>query len=174
MDRLLRDLMRFADVSSAVQTEPVDCNEALATAIESLHTRMLKRRALVHKSRLPVVQSHRTLLVQVFQNLIQNALKYCSEEPEIQISATRLQEEWRFSVKDNGIGIALHKQERIFGISERLHNPCEFPGTGLGLAICKRAVELCGGKIWVESKGEGQGCTFFFTVPAAEPLSTAA
>ena len=115
---------------------------------------------------LPEVCMSQTHLQQVFQNLISNALKYRKEEPpEIHISAVSQGTAWRFSVRDNGIGIDPQYKEKIFGVFKRLHRDQKYSGTGIGLAICQRVVERYGGRIWVESS-PGNGATFFFTVPA--------
>jgi light-regulated signal transduction histidine kinase (bacteriophytochrome) len=112
---------------------------------------------------------HRVHLLQLFQNLIGNALKYRSEAaPVVGISAARQEEMWRISVHDNGIGIAPEYVERIFGLFRRLHTADRYPGTGLGLAICQKIVYRYGGRIWVESQGEGHGSTFHFTLPGAD------
>jgi len=104
--------------------------------------------------------------LQVFQNLIGNALKYCETKPEIHIWAEREGDCWRIAIRDNGIGIAPEHHEKIFGLFERLHGRSEYPGTGIGLASCKRIIEQEGGRIWVESRS-GSGSTFYFTLPAA-------
>ena len=104
---------------------------------------------------------------QVLQNLLSNAIRFCPEHTSmIRISASHEEENWRFSVKDNGIGISKDDQEKIFIIFQRLHGKSKYPGSGLGLAICKRIVERHGGQIWVDSE-EGIGSTFFFTLPTS-------
>lgn len=104
-------------------------------------------------------------LIQLWQNLISNAIKFNrSPQPIVEITVESLEEEWRFCVADNGIGIAPEFHERIFIIFQRLHSDTEFEGTGVGLAICRKIVTRHGGKIWVESE-EGKGAKFYFTLP---------
>jgi signal transduction histidine kinase len=109
-------------------------------------------------------------MMQLFQNLISNGLKYRAKErpPQIDISAEQYNDGWVFSVKDNGIGIAPEYHERIFGVFKRLHGR-DVPGTGIGLAICKRIVDHYGGRLWLESE-VGQGSTFFFSFPIDNDL----
>ena len=119
---------------------------------------------------LPTLEADPNQLVQLFQNLIGNALKYRREvRPEINISASRVASEWHFSIRDNGIGFAQDQAERIFMIFQRLHKKDEVEGLGLGLAICKKIVERHGGRIWAESKA-GEGAVFYFTLPADAKL----
>ena len=122
--------------------------------------------AVVSHDWLPIVSAEQAQLIQVFQNLIGNAIKFRGKEPmAIRISALRQEEQWAFSVSDNGIGIAPEYHEVIFAIFQRLHARGEYSGNGVGLAICKKVIEHYGGRIWVESE-PGKGCTFHFTLPA--------
>ncbi len=115
--------------------------------------------------RLPTVMANPSLLTQLFQNLVSNAVKFASDEPlEIRIGILRQESEWRFSVEDNGIGIEPLYLDQIFRIFQRIEGRAERPGTGIGLANCKKIVEHHGGRIWVEST-PGKGSTFFFTIP---------
>ena len=124
---------------------------------------------VIYQDPLPVVLGDEVQLLQVFQNLIANAIKFRGpESPQIQVTADRQGPEWVFAIRDNGIGIAPEHQERIFSIFQRLHQRSEYPGTGIGLAICKKVVERHGGRIWVESQ-PGKGSTFYFSIPEAEP-----
>jgi len=124
---------------------------------------------------IPAVHAHEIRLVQLLQNLVGNAIKYRGEDaPRIHISAQWREREWVLAVRDNGIGIAPEYAQQIFKIFKRLHG-LDYPGTGIGLAICQRIVETYGGRIWVES--EGQGSCFYFTLPPAQghiPLSQTA
>src|SRR4030095_6953994 len=122
--------------------------------------------AIVNRDKLPVVLQSSTQLIQLFQNLAANALKFHREgvTPVLDFRAERNGLHWLFSIHDNGIGFDMSHAERVFTIFKRLHTRTAYPGTGIGLAVCKKIVENHGGKIWAEP-APGAGSTFFFTIP---------
>ena len=159
------DLEQFAYSASIPDAE---AKQALRRALASLASAIAGSGASITQGALPWVRMHDFQVEQLFQNLIGNAIRYRSRQPpQIHIGAVRDGHVWRFSVRDNGIGIDPQYKEHIFGIFKRLHGAADYPGTGMGLAICKRIVERAGGRIWVESD-LGRGSTFFFTVPAGK------
>jgi signal transduction histidine kinase len=167
MQSLLKGLLEYsrATTSTGGQAAQVDTNAALQIATENLATAIETSGARVIPSQLPVVTAHEVAIVQIFQNLIGNAIKYAGvPEIEIRISAEAAGPEWVFTVADNGVGIAPAHHKRIFGIFKRAHGD-EHPGTGVGLAICSKIVERYGGRIWVESE-PGKGARFRFTLPS--------
>lgn len=168
MEQLVRDLLAYTRSSiNPAATVTADSNEALDRALINLKASIAQSGASIERGPLPVVKMHSVQLEQVFQNLIGNAIKYRGEEPPgIAVAAAKKDDEWLFSVKDNGIGIDPQYKEYIFGVFKRLHTAGEYAGTGIGLALCQRIVERHGGTIWVESE-LGRGATFFFTVPDA-------
>jgi light-regulated signal transduction histidine kinase (bacteriophytochrome) len=130
-----------------------------------LGEKIFEAKAVVKVHPLPVITGNKSLLNQLFMNLVGNALKYRGDKkPEIEIGSTEEQDKWMFYVKDNGIGIDPRHYEKIFIIFQRIHARSEYSGTGIGLAICKKIVEKHNGNIWVESE-PGKGSTFFFTIP---------
>jgi light-regulated signal transduction histidine kinase (bacteriophytochrome) len=166
MQQLINDLLSYSKLSGPdVSLEQTDCNTVLTTVMANLATVIHKQQVVITKHNLPTVTADRMQLMQLFQNLLDNAIKYRSKKkPRIHISANLKADLWIFSVKDNGIGIDPKYFDRIFDIFQRLHRD-EYPGTGIGLAICKKIVERHGGKSWVESK-LGKGSTFYFSIPA--------
>jgi len=166
MQNLINDLLAYSRVGSRGRPlEPTDSHSVLGEAMKNLAVRIGETRTIITNDNLPTVRADASQLVLVFQNLISNAIKFRREGiPNIHVSAQDRVSEWRFAVRDNGIGIELRHADRIFMIFQRLHTRDEYPGTGIGLAVCKRVVERHGGKIWFESV-PGKGTTFFFTIP---------
>ena len=193
MQRLINDLLAYSRIGrrdlDRVST-PLD--KSLSQALETLSEQIVQTQAVIHVQPLPTLSIDAMQIEQLFQNLVENALKYSSDEPpEIKISAIPLKDEWKILIQDNGIGINPEFRDRIFTIFQRLHAKSEYSGTGIGLAICQKIVERHGGKIGVEPSGEGdtseegdtsgegdpseesaasvtaaQGSTFWFTLPA--------
>ncbi|MBV8844112.1 MAG: PAS domain S-box protein [Bryobacterales bacterium] len=167
MEQLLRDLLTYTRASRVDDlAEPVDARQCLQAALDNLCVAISETGAKIDAGALPPVRVHPAQLQQLFQNLIGNAIKYCKPEvsPCVRVWAERQDGWWRFSVKDNGIGIEPEYTERIFGLFKRLHTSSEYTGTGIGLALCYRIVEHYRGRIWVESQ-PGEGSTFHFTLP---------
>jgi len=165
MEMLLRDLLVYSQTGSDQEpASPVDCAKVLSKVSFNLQTAIEQNKAVVSWGQLPEVRAHEIRLVQLFQNLIGNAIKYRSEEsPAICVTARRDGETWLFCVEDNGIGIHPEYAQQVFGIFKRLHGH-NYPGTGIGLAICQRIIERYGGRIWVEPAPAG-GSRFCFTLP---------
>ena len=169
MDTLIRDLLEYARVDSHGEAfQDVDAGEVLDTALANLRRAIDDSGGTVETGPLPRVEADPSQLMQVFQNLVANGLKYCPEDRTPRIRVTARIENGRavFSVADNGIGIAAGDYERIFTIFQRLHGRGEYSGTGVGLAVCKRIVDRHGGRIWVDST-VGEGSTFYFTLTPA-------
>lgn len=144
----------------------VDSGVALDRALSNLTVAIVESGADVTRDPLPIVRADEQQLVQLFQNMVGNAVKFRSAAPpRIHVAARRAGGEWLFSIQDNGIGIEPRFAERVFVIFQRLHGGDKYPGTGIGLALCRKIVEQHGGRIWVESQ-PGRGSTFFFTIPA--------
>ncbi len=179
METLIDALLDYARVDTQGQDPvPTDAEEILGQVLRTLAFDIEGHDAEVTHDPLPTVLADPTQLVQLFQNLVGNALKFSGDDPPcVHVTAAKspasMEESlgqdvtsdiWRFAVRDNGIGIAPKDQERIFGIFQRLHTREAYEGTGIGLAVCKKIVERHGGRIWVESEA-GQGATFYFTLP---------
>lgn len=170
MRALIDDLLAYSRVGRRGKPlEPTDCDQVVGQAISNLTATIEENDALVTRDPLPQVTGDATQLMQLFQNLIGNAVKFHGKRrPRVHVGVRHEGDRWVFSVRDNGIGINPKHFERIFMIFQRLHGRDEYSGTGIGLAVCKRTVERHGGKIWVESD-VGKGARFFFTLPAAQP-----
>jgi PAS domain S-box-containing protein len=172
IEALLKALLAYWEVAEREpgSLAPADCGAVLSKALFNLQAAIAESGAIVTSDPLPTVAAEEVMLIQLFQNLISNSIKYRGEEtPRIHVSAEGGREGWLFSVRDNGIGIEPKYADRVFGMFKRLHGS-EIPGTGIGLAICRKVVERQGGRIWVESE-VGRGATFKFTIPAGRPKS---
>ena len=168
MNTLVRNLREYSRIRShAEPLEPVDMGTVLSAALNNLGLVIKETQASITYDQLPVVPADATQITQVFQNVIDNALKFRREgvAPIIHISVAPLDGMWQFAVQDNGLGIPQEYYRKIFILFERLHQRDTIPGTGLGLALCKRIIERHGGRMWVESE-MGKGSTFYFTLPA--------
>jgi PAS domain S-box-containing protein len=170
MEALLKGMREYWQASERGENHhaAIDCNEVLDKALLNLQESITNSGAVVTSDCLPTVWAEEGMLVQVFQNLVGNAIKYRSENPpQVHVSAVKnSKDEWVFSVRDNGIGIEPQYAEKIFTMFNRL-NGNKYPGSGIGLALCRKVVERLGGRIWVESR-QGRGSEFSFTVPSKE------
>lgn len=170
MQRLIDALLVYSRITTrGEEFHLVNMNDVFSQALANLTASISESGVRITKDDLPSVSGDETQLVQLFQNLIGNAIKYRQPDslPEVTIASKKAGSGWIFSVGDNGIGMAPRDFDRVFQIFQRLHTRDQYPGTGMGLAICKRIVEHHHGRIWIESKS-GKGSTFFFTLPAAQ------
>ncbi|MGD0822668.1 MAG: ATP-binding protein [Desulfomonilia bacterium] len=169
MQRMIQDLLNYSRVISVGRAPvPIDMNSVIDETLANLHLAISDSGASVIHDFLPVVMADHSQFVQVFQNLIGNAIKFRRDDPlRIHVSAGKIGDEWVFSVKDNGMGIEPQYFERIFVLFERLHAGETYQGAGIGLALCKRIIARLGGRIWVESN-PGKGSTFYFTLKGVE------
>jgi light-regulated signal transduction histidine kinase (bacteriophytochrome) len=167
MKVLINDLLDYSRIGKKNEWEVIDCNVALQQVLADLGKAIHDGKATIHAGKLPVIKGYNTEVMQLFQNLILNAIKFRKKDidPVIHITAEHNGGYWTFSVRDNGIGIEKEHRERVFIIFQRLHTRSEYPGSGIGLAHCKKIVELHGGLIWITSPVEG-GTVFHFTLPA--------
>ena len=166
MKALIEGLLAYSRIATKGKPqEQLDCEQILQRAVTNLSSAITEAEAVITHDPLPTISADDTQLLQVFQNLIGNAIKFRRDDPpRIHVSAVKNRNEWMFSVKDNGIGIESQHLERIFVIFQRLHKRSEYEGTGMGLAIVKKVVERHGGRVWVESE-PGVGTTVYFTLP---------
>lgn len=172
MDGLLTSLLAYthAAIADIEKTPVVAGNAVFEQAVANLRNIITESDAVIDCGPLPDLQVHEVFLLQLFQNLLSNALKYKSENPPlIQVRAENAGSRWKLSVRDNGIGIDPIYAEQIFGLFKRLHSAEEYAGSGIGLALCQKIVQRYGGTMWVESDGVRKGSTFFFTLPGLCP-----
>lgn len=167
MQQLIEDLLNYSRVSTEERPlQRTDCAQILAQVLANLDAAIAQSKANVTWEPMPTLNAEPSQLMELFQNLISNAIKFQGVEPQrVHISAKLQGAEWVFCVRDNGIGIDQQYSERIFVIFQRLHTREQYRGTGIGLAICKRIIERHNGRIWLESQ-PGEGAAFFFTLPA--------
>jgi two-component system CheB/CheR fusion protein len=166
IEALLKALLAYWELTERQQDSfaSVDCGAVLAKALLNLQVAISQSGAIITSDALPTLVAEEVLMMQLFQNLISNSIKYRSgDTPRIHIWAEKGAEGWAFAVRDNGIGIDPQDTDRVFGMFKRLHGS-NIPGSGIGLAVCRKVVERQGGRIWVESEAQ-QGSTFKFTIP---------
>ena len=164
MNELIEALLEYSQLGfGEKKLSLVDCNHVMKTVRANLSASIEEKSAQVTWDDLPVLTADKIQLIQLLQNLINNAIKFCAQAPKAHVSAKREGAYWQFSVKDNGIGLDPQHQEKIFTIFKRMHTVEEYPGLGVGLAICDRVVKNHRGRIWVEST-PNSGATFFFTL----------
>lgn len=169
MKALIQDLLQYSRVNTkGHEFEPTDCEEVMKRTLENLQLLIEDSGAQITYDPLPTVTADRLQLVQLFQNLISNAIKFHGDNPPLVNVKSKLTDTgWLFSVQDNGIGIDSRYSDKIFDIFQRLHRNEQYKGTGIGLAVSKKIVERHGGKIWVESE-PGKGSVFYFVIPFEE------
>ena len=172
MKALIQGLLSFSRVGTNSQPFALTpLQDVLDIAVDNLHGVIEETKTVIHSPELPQVFADKNQLVQLFQNMIGNAIKFRGDEKsEISISYSQSNGKYKISVHDNGIGIEPEFRDRIFQIFQRLHSRSEYQGTGIGLAICKKIVERHGGEIWVESNG-GKGSVFNFTIPVTGEIT---
>ncbi len=173
MRMLINDLLAYSRIGTHGKPfERTDSEVALNKACDNLKRAIEENGAEVDNDPLPTVIADEVQLIQLFQNLLENAIKYRNgKAPQIHVTAQRNGHEWVFSIRDNGIGIDPKFFDRIFVVFQQLHGHTEYSGSGIGLAITKKIVERHGGRIWVESR-LGEGSTFYFTIPDIEKGET--
>jgi light-regulated signal transduction histidine kinase (bacteriophytochrome) len=165
MNVLIKDLLSYSRITThANPSKIVNLEEILKDALYNLQEAIKESSAVITYDKMPILKVDKTQFIQLFQNLLSNAMKFRREEPpKIHIGVKKLNGEWQFSVRDNGIGIESKYFDKLFNIFYRLHTKEEYPGTGIGLPICKKIVQRYGGNIWVKSEF-GKGSTFYFTI----------
>jgi len=165
MNTLIKDLLSYSRITTHAKPSKLNNLEnILKDALFNLQESIKESYAVITYDKMPTLKVDKTQFTQLFQNLLSNAIKFRRQEPpRIHIGVNKVNDEWLFSVKDNGIGIESKFFDKLFNIFYRLHTKEEYPGTGIGLPICKKIVQRYGGKIWVESEIE-KGSTFFFTI----------
>ena len=173
MHHMVKDLLAYSTAVEGVESVRTltNTNDVVQEVLVNLTTAIAEASAEIQSDRLPAVAMDRTHAIQLFQNLIGNALKYRRDgiAPVIRVSAARNKADWMFTVADNGIGFDPKYEDRVFKVFKRLHKRHEYTGTGIGLAICTRIAGHYGGRIWAEGR-PGEGATFYFTIPVEQNI----
>jgi light-regulated signal transduction histidine kinase (bacteriophytochrome) len=166
LNNMINDLLEYSQVTRKdKEFVRINCEQILAETSMNLKVPIEESNAIISHDPLPVIVGDKEMLIELFQNLISNSIKYHGDDPpEIHISVKEENNTYRFSFKDNGIGMSSDHLDRIFTIFQRLHGKDEYEGTGIGLSIAQKIVHEHGGQIWVESE-IGNGSTFYFTIP---------
>jgi light-regulated signal transduction histidine kinase (bacteriophytochrome) len=166
MQILVKGLLDYSRIGKERKTSRINCNEVVANVLQDMNVSLKESNAVVEYENLPIIEGNTTEMRQLFQNLISNANKFRRKDrqPKIKITAIKAENNWLFSIKDNGIGIEAEDMNKVFVIFKRLNNRTEYQGTGIGLSHCKKIIEQHKGKIWVESKFN-EGSTFKWTFP---------
>ncbi len=165
MQDMIIGLLEYSRTGKSGEKEQINCNLLMDEIVEDFRVAIRNTDSKIVYKKLPTIKGYKVELRQLFQNLLGNAIKFRNKDkaPEVKITAEAIDNFWRFSFKDNGIGIDNNYFKEIFIVFQRLHIRSDFPGSGIGLALCKKLVELHNGEIWVESVPE-KGSTFYFTL----------
>lgn len=167
MQTLVNDILTYSRIGRNMNDfTSVNCNVIMDNVITTVQTTINEKKAVIIYDSLPTIIADEVLMNQLFQNLISNSMKFCNNAPQIKIDAIQSEDDWLFSVSDNGIGIDPEHLSRVFLMFQRLHTKSEYHGTGIGLPICKKIVTRHGGRIWIESE-PGKGSKFYFTIPVS-------
>jgi PAS domain S-box-containing protein len=166
MQDLVKGLMDYSRIGKVKELAAIDCDKIIYEVLSDMSTVIKEKKAQITVSKLPVIYGYPTEIRLIFQNLISNSLKFTKKGsiPEINVNAKEVNDNWHFSIQDNGIGIDEKNISKIFKIFKRLNNRDQYEGTGIGLSHCEKIIDLHGGSIWVDSK-LGQGSVFNFTIP---------
>lgn len=167
MQQMINDLLTLSRINTkGKEFVSTNIKDVINKVLENLHSLIDRNQAVITIDNMPIASVDEIQFIQLFQNLIDNAIKFRKKDtvPQIHISARKEENEWIFSVKDNGIGIDPNSFRKLFIIFQRLHSREEYPGTGIGLAICKKIIGRHDGRIWIESR-PGEGSTFYFSIP---------
>ena len=165
MNTLIKDLLSYSRITTqAKPSKLTNLENILKDSLFNLQESIKLSGAVITYDEMPILKVDKTQFIQLFQNLLSNAIKFRRQDPPIiHIGVKKINDEWVFSIKDNGIGIESKFFDKLFNIFYRLHTKEEYPGTGIGLPICKKIIQRYGGQIWVKSE-IGKGSTFFFTI----------